>query len=171
MPGNSQVNFIRQQGFQGAGASECESRFPGLMFQPRIVGLVVAIAIIFQAAYLFLALAAVLWWSALVPARNPFEALYNALIARPRNLPPLQAAPAPRRFAQGMAGTFALAIGLSLLAGLRPLAWTLEVLLVIALAALLFGRLCVGSYLFHILTRNRAFANRTLPWSKISTDR
>jgi hypothetical protein len=169
MSDNSQINFIRQQGFRDAVASECEGKLPALMFQPRIVGLIVAIAIVLQAGYLFLALSAVLWWNALVPARNPIDALYNALVARPRGLPALLPAPAPRRFAQGMAATFALAIGLSLLSDLRPLAWTLEALLVIALSALIFGRFCVGSYLFHVLTGRAAFANGTLPWSRMRT--
>jgi hypothetical protein len=65
-----------------------------------------------------------------------------------------------------MAGSFMLAIGLSLLAGWRTLAWGLEGLLLAALAALIFGRFCLGSYLFLLLTGQAAFANRTLPWSR-----
>jgi hypothetical protein len=165
MSNDAQINFVRQQGFRDAGASECKGGFPALMFQPRLIGVVVAIGIVFQSGYLFLALSAVLWWNALVPSRNPFDASYNALVARPRGLPPLTPAPAPRRFAQGMAGTFALGIGVSLLSGLQVLAWILEGFLVIALAALVFGRFCIGSYLFHVFSGHRAFANRTLPWS------
>jgi hypothetical protein len=51
-----------------------------------------------------------------MPGLNPFDRLYNACVAAPRGLPPLTAVSAPRRFAQGMAATFMLAIGLSLLA-------------------------------------------------------
>jgi hypothetical protein len=65
-----------------------------------------------------------------------------------------------------MAGTFMLAIGLSLLYGWRTLAWSLEGLLLLALAALIFGRFCVGSYLFHLLTGHIGFANKTLPWGR-----
>jgi hypothetical protein len=165
MSSNAPINFVRQQGFPEASASECGSRVPALMFQPRLVGLIVAIGIVFQAGYVFLALSAALWWSALAPSSNPFEALYNALIASPRGLPPLTPSPAPRRFAQGMAASFALGIGVSLLAGGQVFAWILEGFLVVALSALLFGRFCLGAYVFHVLRGDREFANRTLPWA------
>lgn len=58
-----------------------------------------------------------------------------------------------------------LAIGLSLLLGWRTLAWTLEALLLAALGALIFGRFCLGSYLYLFLTGETGFANRTLPWA------
>src|SRR5262249_18465725 len=106
------------------------------------------------------------WWNVLVPALNPFDRLYGALIGARRGLPPLTPAPAPRRFAQGMAATFTLVIGTSLLAGWSMLAWVLEALLVVALGALIFGKFCLGSYVFHLLTGNGAFAGRTLPWSR-----
>jgi hypothetical protein len=113
---------------------------------------------------LFFTLSAVLWWSALMPRLNPFDRLYNSLVAARKGLPPLTAAPGPRRFAQGMAATFMLLIGVSLLTGWRTLAWALEALLVIALIALIFGAFCLGSYVFHVLTGNGEFAKRTLPW-------
>jgi Domain of unknown function (DUF4395) len=62
-------------------------------------------------------LSAVLWWNAIVPTHNLFDAIYNHTVAEPRGLPRLGAAPAPRRFAQGMAGTFALAIAVALMLG------------------------------------------------------
>ena len=64
-----------------------------------------------------------------------------------------------------MAGTFMLAIGLSLLSGWSILAWALEALLLGALGALIFGRFCLGSYLFLLITGQAAFANITLPWA------
>jgi hypothetical protein len=44
------------------------------------------------------------------------------------------------------------------------LAWALEALLLGALGALIFGRFCLGSYLFLLFTGQIGFANRTLPW-------
>jgi hypothetical protein len=87
-------------------------------------------------------------------------------VAKPRGLPRLGPAPGPRRFAQAMAGTFMLAIGLSLLYSWRTLAWSIEALLLLALAALVFGRFCLGSYIFLLLTGHTGFANRTLPWAR-----
>ncbi len=117
-----------------------------------------------QAWPLFLILSAVLWWSALIPTRNPFDALYNRFVVKPKGLPLLTPAPGPRRFAQGMAATFMLVIGLSLAMGWQGLALTFESLLAVALAALIFGKFCLGSYVFLLLRGDAAFANRTLPW-------
>jgi hypothetical protein len=59
-----------------------------------------------------------------------------------------------------------LGIGLSLLSGRHTLAWVLEAVLVAALAScLIFGRFCLGSYLFLLFTGEGRFANRTLPWA------
>ncbi len=158
--------FVRQQGFGDATAASCAYQYPALMFQPRLLAGVVLLAILLQSAALFLVLAGILWWNALVPGRNPFDALYNRTVAAPRNLPPLTPAPAPRRFAQGMAGTFLGGAGLALLAKRPGLAWALEGLVAVALVALVFGRFCLGSYLFHLLRGESSFANRTLPWSR-----
>jgi hypothetical protein len=65
-----------------------------------------------------------------------------------------------------MAGTFMLAIALSLLCGWQTLAWCIEALLLLALAALIFGRFCLGSYIFLLLTGQTGLANRTLPWAR-----
>ncbi|HKK01303.1 MAG TPA: DUF4395 family protein, partial [Desulfuromonadales bacterium] len=156
---------VRQQGFEEADAAVCASRYPALMFQPQLVGIVVAIAVLLQSAPLFLALSAVLWWNALLPAHNPIDAVYNRLIAAPRNLPKLPPAPPPRRFAQGMAATFTLAVGVLLLGGWLFAAWIIQGLLIAALAALIFGRFCLGSYLFYLFSGKIDFANRTLPWA------
>jgi len=164
MPRSSDINFVRQQGFRDAGADACEHQFPALMFQPRIIGVLVVTGLVLQNWLFFLGLSAILWWNVLVPTLNPFDALYNSLIAVPKGLPRLTPAPGPRRFAQGMAATFMLAIGISLLSGWRVVAWTLEGLLVTALAALIFGKFCLGSYIFHLLRHDTEFANRTLPW-------
>ena len=166
MPRSSELNFIRQQGFRDAGADACGCQFPALMFQPKIIGNLVVAALLLQSWPLFLCLSAVLWWNVLLPALNPFDALYNALIAGPKGLPPLTPAPTPRRFAQGMAATFMLAIGISLHSGWHVAARILEGLLVAALSALIFGKFCLGSYIYHLLRRDTEFANRTLPWAR-----
>lgn len=101
----------------------------------------------------------------LVPAANPFENVYNRLIARRRGQPLLNRAPGPRRFAQGMAATFMLAAGLCLLWGWTAAAYAFEGLIAVAFAALLFGKFCLGAYVYHLLRGNVAFANGTCPWS------
>lgn len=100
-----------------------------------------------------------------MPRANPFDALYNRLVARPTGRSELPPSPPPRRFAQGMAGTFLLAIAASLAVGTKAVALIWEGLLVVALASLIFGRFCLGSYLWHRIRGRADFARRTLPWS------
>jgi hypothetical protein len=157
-------NFMRQQGFPDEPADACNMRFVGLYFQPRIVFPLILLGIVLQSPWIFLGLSLVLWWNVLVPGFNPFERAYNRMIAGPRGRTPLGAAPGPRRFAQGMAAAFLLAAGLSLLAGLTVLAWVFEAFLVVAFSALLFGKFCMGAYVFHLLRGEAGFANSTLPW-------
>ena len=172
MPSGPVVRFMKQQGFADEPADACDMHFAGLYFQPRIVfsGVLVAIALqlvsVPGSAATHLGLSAILWWNTLVPALNPFEAAYNRWVAGPRDGQPLGPAPGPRRFAQGMAAAFNLGAGLALIAGQRPLAWLLQVLLVVAFSALLFGRFCLGAYLYHLLRGRIAFANSTLPWAR-----
>ena len=162
----AELNFVRQQGVRDASPEACVYQYPALMWQPRAIGSLVLVGVVLQAWPYFLALWTLLWWSAALPELNPFDALYNRLVANPKGLPRLGPAPSPRRFAQAMAGTFLLAIGLSLLLGWRGLAWALEALLLAALAALIFGRFCLGSYLYLLVTGQGGLANRTLPWAR-----
>jgi len=150
--------FVRQQGLADPAPASCAYLYPALMFQPRLLTGIVLVGIVLQSAPIFLVLAGILWWNVLVPRHNPFDALYNRTIAGPRNLPPLGSAPAPRRFAQGIAGTILAGAGLALVAGIPALAWFLEGLMLVALAALLLGRFCIGSYLYHRLRGKAAFA-------------
>ena len=163
----AKLNFVRQQGFPDASPEECNYLYPALMWQPRVIGLLVLVGLVFQAAPLFLALGAVLWWNAILPASNPFDALYNRLVAKPKGVPRLTPARPPRRFAQAEAGTVMLAIGLALLGEVNVLAYALEGLVLASLAAVIFGRFCQGSYLFLLFTGQSAVANRTLPWSPV----
>ena len=124
-----------------------------MMLQPRVIGAIVVLGIVVQSPLLFLVLSAVLLWSALVPARNPFDAIYNHAVAGPRRLSPLGIAPAPRRFAMGMAGTVALTIGIALLAGATITAWVFEGLFDVAVLQVVFGDICGAANLFHLLQR------------------
>ncbi len=163
---SGEVNFVRQQGLREASAESCGYQFPALMLQPRIIGVLVLLGVLLQNRAYFLVLAVVLWWNVTVPRLNPFDALYDLAVAKRKGMPRLGPAPAPRRFAQGMAGTFMAAIAGCLYGSMHGAAWALEALLLVALGALIFGRFCLGSYVFHLVTGQASFANRTLPWSK-----
>lgn len=162
---DSTLKFVRQQGFPNADAAVCSYQFPALMFQPRAIAVAFLAGVVFQGWAVFVVLSSVLWWNVLLPRLNPFDALYNRMFARRRRIPPLTPATGPRRFAQAMAATTTLGVGISMLAGWAAAVWAFEALVTVALASLLLGRLCLGTYLFHVLRGNFAFANRTLPWS------
>ena len=89
MARTAQVNFVRQQGFREADVSACAPQYSALMFQPRLLGTLVLIGLIFQIWPLFLVLSAILWWNVVLPAWNPFDALYNNLVAAPAGRPRL----------------------------------------------------------------------------------
>jgi len=171
MTSRAVTNFMKQQGFADEPADACDMHFGGLTFQPRIVFPAVIVAILLQlasvpvSAALHFVISAVLWWNTLFPALNPFERAYNRWVARPKGLLPLVPAPGPRRMAQGMAAAFNLGAGLALLYGMMPLAWVLQAMLVVAFSALLYGKFCLGAYLYHLLKGRVAFANSTLPWA------
>jgi len=171
MPSRAVANFMIQQGFVEEPPDACDMHFEGLYFQPRIVFPTVIVAILLQlvsipwSAGLHLAISAVLWWNVLLPAWNPFELAYNRWIARPKGRMELPPAPGPRRFAQGMAAAFSLGAGLALLSGAMPVAWVLQAFVVVAFVALLFGKFCLGAYVYHLLKGRAAFANSTLPWT------
>ena len=125
------------------------------MLQPRIIGVIVVLGIAVQRPLLFLILSAVLLWSALVPSLNPFDAIYSYLVARPRGLAPLDVAPAPRRFAMGMAGTVALTIGIALAVGASHTAWVFEGLFAVAVIQVVFGDICGAANVYLLLTRSQ----------------
>ena len=171
MTSRAVTNFMRQQGFAEESPDACDMHFEGLNFQPRIVFPAVILAILLQlasaplSAGLHFLISAVLWWNTLLPALNPFEIAYNRWVARPKGRLALVPAPGPRRMAQGMAAAFNLGAGLALVYGATSLAWALQAMLVLAFSALLFGRFCLGAYVYHLLRGRVAFANSTLPWS------
>ena len=140
----SQIRFIRQQGVTNAQPDP--HLYAALMLQPRLVGGLVAVGILFQSPWVFLTLSAILWWSALVPTHNPFDAIYNHLVADPRGLSRLGVAPAPRRFAAGMAATVALMTGVALVVGAGSTAWVGEGMLASGVVSAVFLRFCEGAY-------------------------
>jgi hypothetical protein len=131
-----------------------------------LIGLAVIVGIALQSPAVFLGLWAVLWWNALLPRLNPFDALYNHTLGTRPGAIRLGPAPAPRRFAQGMAGTFALAIGAMLRLEWFIAAYVLEGFLSVAIVALVFGRFCLGSFIYHLLRGDIEFAMKTLPWGR-----
>ena len=161
---DSKRNFILQQGLDSPAQESCAVRFSALMFQPRLVGAFILLAVILQSPAIFLVLSGILWWNVIVPRRNLFDVVYNRTLANRPGAVRLEPAPPPRRFAQGMAGSFALAIGILLLLRLWTAALLLQILLLSALAALIFGRFCLGSFLYYLFRGRSDFAIGTLPW-------
>ena len=163
---SSKRNFILQQGLEEPSAEACGEQYSALLFQPRVVGPTALLGVILQSPVLFLALSAVLWWSAFFPAWNPLDALYNRLFASRPGAVRLGPAQMPRRFSQGMAASFSLGIGLALLAGWQQTAIALQVLFLVAAAAISLGRFCLGSFIYYLVTGKGQFALRTLPWAR-----
>ena len=160
-----QRNFILQQGFEEPDRAVCPRQYSALHFQGRIVFVWVVAGILFQTPAPFYALGAVLWWSALLPELNPFDAAYNLTFGRQAGAFHLTPAPAPRRTAQVMAGAFALTCGLLIHFGFPTAGYVVEAFFLAAVLALTLGGLCVGSFLYHLLRGRRAFARQTLPWA------
>jgi hypothetical protein len=159
------LNFVRLQGFADTTIASCEYQYPALMWQPRVIAVLVCLGILIETGWFFIVLSAVVWWCVLLPRLNPFDAIYDYFHLKKIGHAPIGPAPAPRRFSQAIAATFMLGIGFAMIKKHDELAWTLQVILVVFLAALIFGRFCVGSYLWHQLTGKREYANKTLPWS------
>src|SRR4029079_3671471 len=147
----SHVRFIRQQGFSGE--TFPDTFYTALMLQPKIIGCVAAVGVMLQSGWIFLLLAAVLWWSALAPTRTRFDAIYTHLVAYRRGLPPLGAALSPRRFAAGEAGTVALAAGGALAAGATITAWIIQAVLIGGVMSSVFGNFCIGAYTYYLVRR------------------
>ena len=81
----AKINFVRQQGLRDASPEACVYQYPALMWQPRAIGTLVLVGLVFQAWPYFFVLSAVLCWNVVFPHLNPFAALYNSLVANPRS--------------------------------------------------------------------------------------
>ena len=144
----SKIEFMQQQGFTTEGCQD--GLYSALMFQPRVVGVVVISSAVLQSPWLFLALSTVLWWSVLIPRHNVFDAFFKYVIANRMRLAAVPATPPARRFSQAMAGTFALSIAMTLFSG-SSAAWLLEGVFIVASMSVAVRRFCVPAYVFHLL--------------------
>lgn len=45
----AELNFIRQQGFREASSEACAYQYPALMWQPRVIGILVLLGLLIQA--------------------------------------------------------------------------------------------------------------------------
>jgi hypothetical protein len=158
------LNFILQQGFEAPEVMSRARVSSALLFQPRVIGLIVVAGAISQSAKAFAVLGALLWWSALLPRLNPFDFAYNLRLGRCAGAPAVRPAPMPRRFAQAMAASFATASAAAMASGFWIAAWALQAVLILGVAASVFGQFCFGSFTYHLVRGRVAFAIGTLPW-------
>ena len=158
-------NFILQQGFEDAAPVSCSLQYSALQFQPRVVLIWIIAGILLQHPAAFAALSAVLWWSALLPKLNPFDALYNRTAGKRPSRFQVSPTPPPRRTAQAMAGAFALACALLIYFGFTVLAYVVEGIFLAAVMALTVGGFCLGSFVYHLFCGHGKFARQTLPWA------
>jgi hypothetical protein len=162
----AKFNFIQQQGFEGETEESAVVHFNALLFQPIMVGSFMLIGILTQSATLFFIFGLILWINTVLPSLNIFEIFYNATFRLMRNEPRLEPAPMPRRFMQGMAGTLMLGAAFTLVLGLNGVSLVFQGFIAVAFVALLFGKFCVGAFIYHYITGNATFANATCPWSR-----
>ena len=159
-------NFILQLGFEDPAPAVVALQYSALVFQPKVVLIGVIAGILFQSSAIFAALGALLWWSAMFPKLNPFNALYNWTIgSRPRAFR-LGPSPAPRRGAETEAGTIALTSALLIHAGFSLAAYVVGAILLAAALAVVIGSFCFGSFTYHLLRGRWRFALQTLPWAR-----
>lgn len=158
------LNLIVQQGFPEPNEASCDARYGALLFQPRIVLGWAAVALLMGSAPLFAALGAILCFCAALPELNPFEALYNAIIAPRRGGVPLTPAPEPRRFSQLLGGALSLTVALLYVVGHPTAALALGIVFLAFVTALAIAGFCFGSFLWHLLHGRARFAWRSAPW-------
>ncbi len=159
-------NFILQLGFEDPAPAVVPLQYSALVFQPKVVLIGVVAGILFQSPAIFAALGALLWWSALFPKLNPFNALYNRTIGSRPGAFRLGPSPAPRRGAETEAGAVALTITLLIHGGFSLAAYAVEAILLAAALAVLIGSFCTGAFTYHLLRGRWRFALQTLPWAR-----
>jgi hypothetical protein len=159
-------NFILQLGFEDPAPTVVPFQYSALVFQPKVVLIGVVAGILFQSPAIFAALGALLWWSALFPKLNPFNALYNRTFGSRPGAFRLGPSPAPRRGAETEAGAVALTSALLIHAGFSLAACVVEVIFLAASLAVLIGSFCFGVFTYHLLRGRWRFALQTLPWAR-----
>jgi hypothetical protein len=105
---NANRNFILQQGLEAPEPASCTRLSSALLFQTRLVGVILVAGTISQSSVLFATLAS----------------------------------------------------------EFRIVAWVLQAIFLVAVAAMVFGRFCLGSFVYHVVRGRVAFAVGTLPWSR-----
>jgi hypothetical protein len=158
-------NFVIQLGFDPAQVHSVPAFANALLFQPRLVGLWVLTGVALDSPAVFASLALVLWWNAILPRWNPITALHNRLTAHRPGVPLVPTAPAPRRAAEAEAGTLAASITVCLLIPAPAAALGIQIFLLAAVAAVVFGRLCLGAIIYHLLRGRVELVRRSLPWN------
>jgi uncharacterized protein DUF4395 len=158
---DSQIRFISQLGYRTPNVDN--GWYGALMFQPRMIGVVVTIGVGVASPWVFLTLSSVLWWSTIVPKWNVFDAIYNGLVLRRRGLPPVPPAPAPRQFAQSMAATAAFVTGVALLEHAMMTAWLVEALFAVGVIAAVFKDFCGAAVVYTRIMRARRREISPLP--------
>ena len=159
-------NFILQLGFEDPAPAVVPLQYSALVFQPKVVLIGVVDGILFQSPVIFAALGALLWWSALFPKLNPFNALYNRTLGSRPGAFRLGPSPTPRRAAETEAGAVALTSALLIHTGFSLTAYLVEVILLVAALAVVIGSFCTGSFTYHLLRGRWRFALQTLPWTR-----
>ena len=76
--GSRQRNDILQHGFDEPAPETCPAQDSALLFQAKVVGLVVSARVVLKAPAIFLALGGLLWRNAHLARWNPFDALDTA---------------------------------------------------------------------------------------------
>jgi hypothetical protein len=165
MARSAEYKFMQQQGFNVNDEESTKKHFRSLLFQPIIVSLLIITGIVTQSHILFLVLGLLLWFNTLAPKLNPFERIYDATFGKAKGYAKLPPAPPPRRFMQGMAGTLMLLTSLAISSSWFIAAYVLEAFIVIAFSSLIFGKFCLGAYIYHLIKGKSSFANETCPWS------
>jgi len=143
---DSQIRFMCQLGYRAPHVDN--GWYDALIFQPRMIGVVLATGTVLANPWVFLALSSILWWSTIVPQRNVFDAIYNRLVLRARGLAPVPPAPAPRRFAQAMAATAAFVTAAALLEDAFVTAWFVEALFALGVVAAVFRDFCGAAVIY-----------------------
>ncbi len=159
-------NFILQLGFEDPAPAVLPVQYSALVFQPKVVLVGVIAGLLFQSSAIFAALGALLWWSALFPKLNPFNAVYNRTIGSRPWAFRLGPSPAPRRGAETEAGAMALTIALLIHAGFTLAAYVVGAILLAAALAVLIASFCFGSFTYHLFRGRWRFALQTLPWAR-----
>ena len=159
-------NFMRQQGFADEPPDACNMHFAGLYFQPRIVFPLVLLAILLQSRWLFLALAAVLFWNVARAAPQSLRAGLQPLRRRaPRHAAP-RSRPRTPPLRPGHRGRLHLGRRRVPPAGMDRRLLGVPGLPGRGLLGPSLRKFCLGAWVFHVLRGEVAFANSTLPWAR-----